>query len=167
MTPADLDAVYDFWFGDTARAASHDDRLPLWFGGGENIDSSIRERFGAMIDDAAATECFPGLVASRRNYDVAQGTNARGKRCSGVLEQSWRLGGATGARQRASGELTAREGEVLGLLTRGMSNAQIAQTLFISEKTAGHHVSRILAKLGVRNRAEAAAHATRAGLGTE
>lgn len=47
--------------------------------------------------DAAATECFPGLVASRRNYDVAQGTNARGKLCSGVLEQSWRLGGATGA----------------------------------------------------------------------
>ncbi len=47
--------------------------------------------------DAAALECFPGLFASRRNYDVAEGTNARGKRCSGVLEQSWRLGGATGA----------------------------------------------------------------------
>jgi DNA-binding NarL/FixJ family response regulator len=43
-----------------------------------------------------------------------------------------------------------------------MSNARIAQTLVISEKTAGHHVSRILMKLGVRNRAEAAAHATRA-----
>jgi ATP/maltotriose-dependent transcriptional regulator MalT len=77
------------------------------------------------------------------------------------------LGGATGARPRATGELTAREAEVLGLLTRGMSNAQIAQTLFISEKTAGHHVSRILGKLGVRNRAEAAAHAAREGLGKE
>ena len=42
-----------------------------------------------------------------------------------------------------------------------MSNAQIATTLFISEKTAGHHVSHILAKLGVRNRAEAAAVAAR------
>ncbi len=72
------------------------------------------------------------------------------------------LGEATGARSRSYGELTAREQEVLGLLTRGMSNAQIAQALFITEKTAGHHVSRILSKLGVRNRAEAAAHAARA-----
>ena len=47
------------------------------------------------------------------------------------------LGGATGARPRSHGELTAREQEVLGLLALGMSNARIAQTLFISEKTAG------------------------------
>ena len=72
------------------------------------------------------------------------------------------LGTGTAARARTHGELTAREQEVLGLLALGMSNARIAQTLFISEKTAGHHVSRILSKLGVRNRAEAAAHAARA-----
>jgi DNA-binding NarL/FixJ family response regulator len=42
-----------------------------------------------------------------------------------------------------------------------MSNAQIADALVISEKTAGHHVSSILGKLGVRNRAEAAAVAAR------
>ena len=52
---------------------------------------------------------------------------------------------------------------MLALLALGMSNARIAQTLVISEKTAGHHVSRILMKLGVSNRAEAAAHAVRAG----
>ncbi len=58
------------------------------------------------------------------------------------------LGEATGARPRSQGELTARETEVLGLLELGMSNARIAQTLVITEKTAGHHVSHILSKLG-------------------
>jgi DNA-binding NarL/FixJ family response regulator len=69
------------------------------------------------------------------------------------------LGGATGGRGRVSGELTARELEVLELVALGMSNARIAHTLVISEKTAGHHVSRILMKLGVHNRTEAAMHA--------
>ena len=50
----------------------------------------------ARIYDAA-TSVFPGMFASRRNYDVAQGMNARGQWRSGVLEQSWRMGGATGA----------------------------------------------------------------------
>ena len=72
------------------------------------------------------------------------------------------LGVGAAGRPRAVGELTAREQEVLGLIAHGMSNARIAATLCISEKTAGHHVSRILAKLGVHNRAEAAAHAARA-----
>jgi hypothetical protein len=47
--------------------------------------------------DTAARECFAGLYASRRNYDVAQGREAAGALRSGVLEQSWRLGGASGA----------------------------------------------------------------------
>lgn len=47
--------------------------------------------------DAAASEEFPGFIASRRNYDVAQGLDGGGRRCSGVLEQSWRIGGASPA----------------------------------------------------------------------
>ncbi|GAA4628658.1 helix-turn-helix transcriptional regulator [Actinoallomurus vinaceus] len=57
--------------------------------------------------------------------------------------------------------LTAREAEVLTLLSSGRTNRQIAETLFISERTVGVHVSRILRKLGVPNRG-AAAHLFRA-----
>jgi DNA-binding NarL/FixJ family response regulator/tetratricopeptide (TPR) repeat protein len=60
--------------------------------------------------------------------------------------------------------LTEREAEVLALLAEGRTNRQIGQELFITEKTASVHVSRILVKLGVSNRGEAAAAAHRVGL---
>jgi DNA-binding NarL/FixJ family response regulator len=62
--------------------------------------------------------------------------------------------------------LTAREFEVLRLVSEGRSNRQIAEILFISAKTAGVHVSNILAKLQVASRTEAAAVAHRLGLFT-
>jgi DNA-binding CsgD family transcriptional regulator/tetratricopeptide (TPR) repeat protein len=60
--------------------------------------------------------------------------------------------------------LTRREREVLALVAAGRTNRQIAEELFISVKTAGIHVSNILAKLGVASRVEAATAAHRAGL---
>jgi DNA-binding CsgD family transcriptional regulator/tetratricopeptide (TPR) repeat protein len=64
----------------------------------------------------------------------------------------------------ASLGLTAREAEVLALVAAGRTNRQIGQELFITSKTASVHVSRILAKLGVAGRGEAAAIAHRLGL---
>ncbi len=64
----------------------------------------------------------------------------------------------------ASTTLTDRELDVLKLVADGRTNRQIGEQLFISAKTASVHVSRILAKLGVDNRTEAAAAARRAGL---
>jgi DNA-binding CsgD family transcriptional regulator/tetratricopeptide (TPR) repeat protein len=60
-------------------------------------------------------------------------------------------------------QLTAREAEVLQLLTAGLSNADLAQRLYLSEKTVGHHVSAILRKLGRPTRAAAVAEARKYG----
>jgi DNA-binding CsgD family transcriptional regulator len=73
------------------------------------------------------------------------------------------LGAAAPPSEGAAG-LTPRELEVLRLVAAGRSNGQIAETLFISRKTASVHVSNILAKLGVHSRTEAAAAAHRMGL---
>jgi DNA-binding CsgD family transcriptional regulator len=60
--------------------------------------------------------------------------------------------------------LTRRELEVLTLLTDGLHNSEIADRLFVAEKTVAHHVSAILRKLGVSNRTQAVAEATRLGI---
>ncbi|MDQ1427391.1 MAG: hypothetical protein QOK39_867, partial [Acidimicrobiaceae bacterium] len=74
--------------------------------------------------------------------------------------------GQRGSRSRAGGPagLTARESDVLGLLTQGLPNKGIARQLGISPKTVGNHIERIYAKLGVGNRAAAAMRAMQHGL---
>jgi DNA-binding CsgD family transcriptional regulator len=63
--------------------------------------------------------------------------------------------------------LTSREVEVLGLVAQGLRNAEIAERLFVAEKTVDHHVSSILRKLEVPTRGHAAAKATRLGLSAQ
>jgi predicted ATPase/DNA-binding CsgD family transcriptional regulator len=70
---------------------------------------------------------------------------------------------ASSAPERLSG-LTPRETEVLSLLAAGKSNREIAGSLFLSEKTVEHHVSRMYGKIGVENRAAATAYAIRHNL---
>jgi DNA-binding NarL/FixJ family response regulator len=104
----------------------------------------------ALVDARAALSIFESLDA-RRDADAA----------AALLRE---LGASGRSGRRIEGELTAREREVLDLLGEGLSNQAIADRLYISPKTAEHHVSRIFGKLGLRSRAEAAAHAVRAGL---
>ena len=61
--------------------------------------------------------------------------------------------------------MSKREGEVLELIGLGLTNPEISDRLYISRKTVEHHVGNVLAKLGLRSRAEAAAHAARTKAG--
>lgn len=71
---------------------------------------------------------------------------------------------ATPETKRSASDLTSRELDVLRLIVEGMTDRQIAEALFITPKTANHHVTRILAKLECRNRAAATALAFQRGL---
>ena len=100
---------------------------------------------GAVTWARAALASFERLGA-RRDADEA----------AALLRE---LGSGSRPGPRARKLLTRREAEVLALLGVGLANREIAARLVISPKTVEHHVSRILDKLGLRNRAEAAAYA--------
>jgi DNA-binding CsgD family transcriptional regulator/tetratricopeptide (TPR) repeat protein len=92
------------------------------------------------------------LLARRARIELADGPAARPPEPAEHDDPGARLG------------LTRRELQVLGLVTDGLTNREIAQALFVTERTAGAHVSSILAKLHVRSRLEAATAAHRLGL---
>lgn len=77
----------------------------------EDLDPRVRQAVEqSLAYHHAAMACFRGMFASRSNYDVAQGVDDRGNLISGVLEQSWRIGGASGAEVAALHALDADPG---------------------------------------------------------
>jgi DNA-binding NarL/FixJ family response regulator len=82
-----------------------------------------------------------------------------------LIEEFVRTGGTTHAEPPAGvQDLTSRELEVLQQIARGMSNAEIAKELFVSETTVKTHVARVLMKLGLRDRVQAVVLAYESGL---
>jgi DNA-binding CsgD family transcriptional regulator len=106
----------------------------------------------AVAEARRALETFERLKAARHADAAAALLRSLGVRSPAARGDE---GGA--------GVLSRREAEVLALLGEGLSNPEVAARLFISRKTVEHHVSNILAKLHLRSRAEAAAHAVRHG----
>jgi DNA-binding NarL/FixJ family response regulator len=81
-----------------------------------------------------------------------------------LVEEFCRRPSSDASRTRELVDLTPREVEVLTLIGRGLSNSEIAQTLVVAETTVKTHVARILAKLGLRDRAQAVVVAYETGL---
>jgi DNA-binding CsgD family transcriptional regulator/energy-coupling factor transporter ATP-binding protein EcfA2 len=113
-------------------------------------------------DDAAAIEALDLL--DRIGADAVAAKLRWELRARGVADVPGRRRASTRANPAG---LTARQLDVLALLQQGLTNAELAGRLFISPKTADHHVSAILAKLGVGSRREAAEVARRLGLTAE
>ena len=106
----------------------------------------------------AASEPDTAIDHARRALSAFEGLGASidADRVAALLRS---LGVMPRTGPKRAGVLSMREREVLRLVGAGLSNPEIAERLHVSRKTASHHVSSILTKLGLRNRAEAAAHA--------
>ena len=145
--------------GNNAGAVDHLEEALRFLGGGGGyplLTGVIRfELAGVLQTSEAVVEARAALAIFDR-----LGARAYADRTAALLR---RLGDSERTRMvslpAAVGALTSREGDVLDLVRQGLTNAQIGERLFISPKTAEHHVSSMLGKLGVRSRAEAAAMA--------
>ena len=148
--------------GDGAAAAHLDAALEAFMRLGMPLESA-RARLGLARLHAWQGEPELAVEEARRALRNFERLGARPDAdAAAALLRDLGVAGRTGPRLHE--ELTAREMEVLALLGEGLSNAQIAARLYIAPKTAEHHVGRVLRKLDMTSRAEAAAHAARAGI---
>jgi DNA-binding NarL/FixJ family response regulator len=113
---------------------------------------------GFLVKDAPREQIVAGIAAVAAGEALASPSVTRR-----LIE---RFADAPGPAPRPPelDELTPRETEVLELMARGLSNSELAQHLYLSEKTVKTHVSRILMKLGVRDRVHAVILAYEAGI---
>jgi DNA-binding NarL/FixJ family response regulator len=110
----------------------------------------------------ALAESSPEVAVSEARLALAAFEDLQAARyadAAGALLRS--LGAPIRTGPKGIGTLTRREAEILDLVGAGLSNPEIADRLFITRKTVEHHVGNVLSKLGLRNRAQAAAYATR------
>jgi DNA-binding NarL/FixJ family response regulator len=114
---------------------------------------------GFLLKDASAEELANAVrVVAAGDALLAPGVTRR------LIAEFARLGAPRGPSRRQLDDLTERETEVLALVARGMSNAEIAGRLVVAEQTIKTHVSRILMKLGLRDRTQAVVLAYETGL---
>ncbi|WP_328438639.1 response regulator transcription factor [Nocardia puris] len=114
---------------------------------------------GFLLKDTPAAELTLGVrTVARGDAMLAPSVTRR------LLGEFSRLGGRFRPGNADLQKLTERETQVLELVARGLSNAEIAGGLFIAEETVKTHVGRILSKLGLRDRTQAAIFAYESGL---
>jgi DNA-binding CsgD family transcriptional regulator len=158
--------------GDRDRALADLQEATRWFAAADRqvqlaeVRLDLAELLAADATDDRTASAVAEARAAHACFDRLGAVNGRDR----AAELLRRLGGSpprpSGDPARIVGELTQRERDVLALIAEGLTNPQIAERLYISPKTAEHHVGRLLAKLGVRNRAEAAVLYERARLVT-
>ncbi|MBW5423401.1 response regulator [Streptomyces sp. BG9H] len=120
---------------------------------------------GFLLKDASARQLAEGVrVVASGEALLAPTVTRRLITEFSKLAEAPRLSAA--ARAQQYGELTERETEVLVLIAQGLSNAEIASRLVVAESTIKTHVSRVLVKLGLRDRTQAAVFAYEARLVT-
>jgi DNA-binding CsgD family transcriptional regulator len=142
-------------FGLSA-AGRHDLAAARWTEMGCPYEAAMARFFtGSASEMRAAHSVFEAIGAAPMRARTATALRAVGARVP--------RGPRVTTRQNPNA-LTDRELDVLGLMTAGRTNREIADELGISVKTAGHHVSKVLAKLGARSRGEAAVAALRLGI---
>jgi DNA-binding NarL/FixJ family response regulator len=113
-----------------------------------------RARMLAAVDRGAAAKAFREVAARTSAMGVTAYARLAERGLRGLGVRTWRRG--TGRTDVGMDRLTAREHEVARLVAAGATNPEIAAALFLSRKTVERHVSNVLAKLDVRNRAELA-----------